>query len=120
AAAKENRIELVEESTKVKVRIHDDPIRFALRPCDEAVQTCGNHVANPSHVNLRRCSFVRLSQTVIEAWPPAKLQDEMYDQFDADEGEPAEPPGMPNDGRNWPSAIAVSAMPSFTSSRHPT
>src|SRR5919107_5143966 len=51
-ASQEERVELIKECSEVDVRVHDDPVRFAVGSRDVAVQAHRNHVANPSHRSL--------------------------------------------------------------------
>jgi hypothetical protein len=65
AAAEECRVELIEQSAKVELRIWHDPVDFAVWPGDESVQTCGNDVANLPHGHFPRRSTFRAAELVM-------------------------------------------------------
>src|SRR5437660_11909533 len=56
-ASKKHCIELFEERVEIDGRVHDDPVRFAVRPSDVPIQTSCYCIANTSHEDSLHCQL---------------------------------------------------------------
>jgi hypothetical protein len=45
----EDRVELLEQSTEIEIRIRLDPVKFSLRPSDVTIKTHGNRISYAPH-----------------------------------------------------------------------